>query len=227
MTPKTLQDSYISKPNNDVCLKSDSSPIMSNKGKSVTHKHSKLIHLPDDILFLITNKYLPLYTTIQFACISKDIRRILAATTSHSFIISKLSNISAIWTLMLRSIKSSESVEVGSITIWALFMRIVADFDLAIRYPCFLVKTLSILALHSSIKGKLTEKCNKLIKKYLPILQRKGYETLCIHNANNDITGIYVQYIGAINCINERPCLYHGFSCHREWSILLDMENLD
>ena len=191
------------------------------------HKpHIDLMILPDDLLLSINIKYLPLYTSIQFASICQDSRRILSNITSYSFIVEKTSQLALSWELMYQTIRSTTDA-FNEITIWALFMRLVADQDIAIRYPCFMVKVMAKLCLYSIIGSEeYKDKCHNVLKKYSRRLHSKGYELICIKNTESNLfTHIYAQYINATNCINEKPCLCHGFSCHREWNVLIDMGN--
>ena len=187
-----------------------------------------LLILPDDVLLSISHKYLSLFTSIQLASVSRETRRILAPVTTYIFILEKSSRLSISWELMYETIRPN-SEHINGTTIWALFMRLMSEIDIAIRYPCFMTKVLGKIAMYSIIGSTdIRLKNQKIIQKYVKLLQNKGFRLLCIYDGNTErVSHIHTQFINASNCMNEEPCICHGFDCHKSWSVFLDVRDHD
>ena len=97
------------------------------------------------------------------------------------------------------------------------------QIEIAKRYPCFTVKILAHL-------GKLSlcmddddgpNSASFLITKFIDIFDISGYRLIFSFNMHTSKTEILAQYIGAVFCYNEYPCICHGNSCCKSWNELL------
>ena len=185
----------------------------------------KLLSLPEDLIHLISKK-IPIYHRGKLCSTNKYLFSFLINDTDNRCFLEKSTNIINSWNIMLNIVEHSQ-LGLNNLTYQVLFLKMIDKIDVAIRYPCMLVKILGKIAKMSiDINNTETPNCASfLISKYYKLLSKSGYRLMYTFNDKYSKTEILVQYIGACDCENEYPCLCHGNECYKEWNYLLEYNN--